>query len=295
MASNHQTSMALIGGKGRLSDTAYKTTHAMEITTYQSKYHRTICSRRSSGEVSQCRNNRTLTNTEYRLPVQLLHNPGSNKMSPNTGLSKDKQLYSVSSLQDGRSAGVEGDNREKRFHMQIRPEGCVCRDSDPCQLEEILDVSKPRSGISIQNLSFRDEREPTCFQQIDEVCYRTFAADGHSLGLLSGRYLHSGIQQGGDTQSHQKSIVSFRKLRFFNKLPKECTDATSTTGVPRFYFRHKEYEDISPFEEGYKVNVTDQTGAEGSTASVQLSLVCQFDGQDDLNDTCHWRGITPHT
>ncbi|KAG1257028.1 hypothetical protein G6F68_009506 [Rhizopus microsporus] len=83
MAVYDKTSMAFTSGTRWLSNTTYKETNTMEITSNKIEPDRAISRGQSCGKVSSSGYNINISNTKQRLLIQLFHNSRNHKTSAN--------------------------------------------------------------------------------------------------------------------------------------------------------------------------------------------------------------------
>jgi hypothetical protein len=291
MASHNQSSMALISNTKWLPNTANKETNTMEITPNSFKPYRTISRQRSSGQISSGRHNRTITNTKHRLPLKLLHHSGNQQTQAYIRLPKDQQFYSMLTLQNGGCPSVAGYYRGERFHLQIRPQRCICGDSNTPKLQEVFDLSKSVQDISVQDTSIWHECQSEGFQQVDKICNRTNETIGDSTCVLPRRYLHSEVNENRSYESHSESSITFRTSGFLDKLSKKCTNSVTTAGVLGICVQYEDHENLCANQKINEIDETFEASHEPPTHSVQLQMVCQFDGENDLDDSSDWRSL----
>ncbi|CAO3621059.1 unnamed protein product [Mucor hiemalis] len=104
--------------------------------------------------------------------------------------------------------------------------------------------------------------------------------------------MHIRCDKSRSHESHPKSISTSRIPWYFNQLSKECTNSTATTGVPGFRIQYKDYEIFSSSKEAYQTYEQSQASVEPAEQTLQLQMVCKYDGKNDIDDPGNRRSLT---
>ncbi|KAG1463602.1 hypothetical protein G6F56_005248 [Rhizopus delemar] len=263
LAVDHQTSMALIRDTRWLSDTTIKKTSALEIASYQIRPDEQLAVDEAVTKFVQA---------------------GIIEVSPIQNTDYLSNFFTIQNT----------DYLSNFFTIQEATKHAYVVTPIHPQLKEILDFPEQGNYIPIQNSSFWDERKSTSIQQNDAICDKTITTTRNSSSILFSRHMCSGDDKGRSNKSHTNSIVTYGILGFSDKLPEECSSPFSTTGILRLRVQYEEHADSTPSEEDVEAHDSNQTSHKSQTSPIQLSVVCQYDGEDDLNDSSHWRSPTPH-
>jgi hypothetical protein len=224
----------------------------MEIEENAFKNRGPASSGSGSQEISVSRNYRNFTNSKPRLPLQFLHDPGSDEETTYSRLQNDQQLHSVQSLQVGGSASSSGSNRKKRLYMQNRLKGCLCCCPVTSKITQIFDLSSSGQSLSIQDFGFRDECQPQSIQQDYALCYRAVEERRHTYDLLFGRHMFTGKIQGRNDDYQQESDRAFTESGFHYQFTEECINTVKDPTVFRLPIQHKEDVNYSTSRKDFK-------------------------------------------
>lgn len=249
---NYNLPMATFSSERRFQDPILSTTNTMEAQTDTPETRRSIRSGRSGLEVFKCTNYRIITIPAHWFPIEFFHHPRDQQASTYFRLSDEQSFYPVPTFQNGGSTSTSRHTGRERLYLQVGSQGCLRSYSNSSRIQEISNVLTPGQGISIQDISFWNEREFQGIQQTNEICHGTSKEKRNPVGILSRRHLHFGKDKNGSLCTHNDSNITFRESGLCDKQRKEYINTFSTAGFSRFYIQLEENDDISSEQETVK-------------------------------------------
>ena len=195
-------------------------------------------------------------------------------------------------LQNGRCTCPEGDCGTKQFLDEDRPEGCIHCRTHSSRLPQVSFVLPQRHNLSVQVTGIRPECCTKNILQADEICFRTIESQRNSLGVLSGRHLCAGEDQGGDTSTQPDGLATTDELGILDQLREERSRAETHARVLRLQLQYQNNEDQCPTNKIIEIDHANTTTIEEDN-DILLPMDCESPGEDDIDDTSNWRSVTP--
>ncbi|KAG0927226.1 hypothetical protein G6F57_015678 [Rhizopus arrhizus] len=195
-------------------------------------------SERSGIEIPGCRNHREITFSEQGISVKFLHNSRRNKKTSGFRLQSIEQVCTMSSLQNGRCPSFEINLGERRFYLQDRPEGRICRNSTSSSLQIIFNFLTSRYGLPVQNTGIWPQCSPPNFFKTNALCSGIIETERHPTSILSGRHLLSNEIQKRNAEEFERNSQALDESWILNQHQEEQLGTAQSTRIPRVSIRY---------------------------------------------------------
>ena len=222
MEEDHHPQLALVRYSGWIQDPIQFNTNPMDDKEIPLIHRRPTSSRQCSRFILELSGNRTFSYAGQQVSLTVLHNKRTEQDPTYFGLQKNQPVCSVQPLQNGRCTCPEGYCGTKRFLDEDRPEGCIHCRTNSSRLPQVSFVLPQRHNLSVQVTGIRPECCTKNILQADEICFRTIESQRNPLGVLSGRHLCAGEDQGGDTSTQPDGLATTDELGILDQLREEC-------------------------------------------------------------------------
>ena len=292
MEEDRHPQLALVRYSGRIQDPIQFNTNPMDDKEIPLIHRRPTSSRQCSRFILELSGNRTFSYAGQQVSLTVLHNKKTEQDPTYFGLQKNQPVCSVQPLQNGRCTCPEGYCGTKRFLDEDRPEGCIHCRTHSSRLPQVSFVLPQRHNLSVQVTGIRPECCTKNILQADEICFRTIENQRNSLGVLSGRHLCAGEDQGGDTSTQPDGLATTDELGILDQLREERSRAETHARVLRLQLQYQNNEDQCPTNKIIEIDHANTTTIEEDN-DILLPMDCESPGEDDIDDTSNWRSVTP--
>ncbi|CDH61287.1 hypothetical protein RO3G_14881 [Lichtheimia corymbifera JMRC:FSU:9682] len=278
--------MGSISGRQGLSTAIVSTTNPM-VVRERDVERGEVAGVGSSGEpIFGEQDDRGGTDSVTRFFVPVVFVTRKDEGTPDLRLHKDKSIYSNPTFQDGRCARFERIGGRRRFSGQNRFEGRIYGGANCPRITKIFDLQTSRSGISVPLTSIWSECCTKVVYKADAVCFGAHENEGHTIGLLSGRYLCPSQITSAVGATLYKDHATLTRPGFYHQSREERYGTQDATG---FFGIHVQYQGND--HEGTQAEAR-QIAYEDSSSfqeDIFLPVASSSFGQDDCDDSCSGR------
>ena len=156
-----------------------------------------------------------------------------------------KQLYSIPTFQDGKSASSERYAATQRFYVQNRFKRCILLHPSWSRLPEICQISMGGEPLRIFMSMFWARPSTFNFYENTKNTYSDFEENSNTFDHFPGRHVTNGPKARGVIECERNIDFRITALRIHNKSKKVTTPTCSKNRVRRTGYRFTGHDIIT--------------------------------------------------
>lgn len=222
-------------------------------------------SKGNSGDVTEGCNKTSLSHPGSIFKQHIFSEKEGRGKPPSNKLEKPKQVYSLSTFQNGGSTFIKRNVAGERLYVQTRPERCLFQCSPFQDIKEICSLPLVREPLRVPLPVFRPRASTTCIYKTAQNSNSIVTQTTNSSNNLFGRYALDVQDCRGITSQSRHYNFSPPTFRVCDKSEKVPSDSLSKNRISGFGNRFPRDEIITDSKENRKHYEKVQCCSTGST------------------------------